>query len=326
MAKIGVMFGMENTFPPAVVDKINSMNVEGVTAEFVKLGGVKIAEPSGYRVIIDRISQDIQFYRAYLKNAALNGTIVINNPFWWTADDKFFNYALASKLGAAIPSTVILPHNKHPEGTTDQSMRNLIYPLNWEEVFGYVGFPAFLKPYSGGGWKHVYKVHSPEEFFHYYNQTGDLCMTLQHGVEFEEYYRCYVVGQDNVHVMRYDPKAPFHERYVRGNPPPSSSKLHDRIVKDAQTLCRALGYDLNTVEFAVEGGVPYAIDFLNPAPDADVNSVGRENFEWIVNAVAELAVKKALSDENPGRELRWAGFLSGADMRKPAAKKRRAKA
>ena len=317
---------MENTFPPAVVDKINSMNVEGVTAEFVKLGGVKIAEPSGYRVIIDRISQDIQFYRAYLKNAALNGTIVINNPFWWTADDKFFNYALASKLGAAIPSTVILPHNKHPEGTTDQSMRNLIYPLNWEEVFGYVGFPAFLKPYSGGGWKHVYKVHSPEEFFHYYNQTGDLCMTLQHGVEFEEYYRCYVVGQDNVHVMRYDPKAPFHERYVRGNPPPSSSKLHDRIVKDAQTLCRALGYDLNTVEFAVEGGVPYAIDFLNPAPDADVNSVGRENFEWIVNAVAELAVKKALSDENPGRELRWAGFLSGADMRKPAAKKRRAKA
>jgi len=319
--KIGIIFGMENTFPPAVVDKINGMNVDGVTAEFVKLGGVKMAEASGYQVIIDRISQDIQFYRAYLKNAALNGTIVINNPFWWTADDKFFNYALASKLGVAIPPTVILPHNKHPEGTTEQSMRNLIYPLNWDELFSYVGFPAFLKPYSGGGWKHVYKVHSPEEFFHYYNQTGDLCMTLQHGVDFEEYYRCYVVGQENVHVMRYDPKAPFHERYVRGNPPPSSAKLGDRVVKDAQILCRALGYDLNTVEFAVEGGIPYAIDFLNPAPDADVNSVGRENFEWIVNAVAEMAVKKALSDENPAQELRWAGFLGGTGVRKPAAKK-----
>ena len=194
--KIGIMFGMENTFPPALVEKINGMKVEGVTAEFVKLGGVKMAEPSGYRVIIDRISQDIPFYRAYLKNAALSGTIVINNPFWWTADDKFFNYALASKLGVAIPPTVILPHQKHPEGTTDQSMRNLIYPLNWEEIFAYVGFPAFLKPYSGGGWKHVYKVHSPEEFFHHYNQTGDLCMTLQHGVEFKEYFRCYVVGQE----------------------------------------------------------------------------------------------------------------------------------
>src|SRR5438128_179365 len=311
---------MENTFPPALVERINSLKVEGVSADFVKLGGVKMADPSGYRVIIDRISQDIPFYRAYLKNAALTGTIVINNPFWWTADDKFFNYALAHKIGVAIPPTVILPHNKHPEGTTDRSMRNLMYPLNWQEIFDYVGFPAFLKPYCGGGWKHVYKVHSSEEFFHHYNQTGDLCMTLQHGVEFEEYYRCYVIGQEKVHIMKYDPRALFHERYVKGNPAPSSSALRDRIEKDALTLCRALGYDLNTVEFAVEGGVPYAIDFLNPAPDAEVTSVGRENFEWIVNAVAEMTVKMAVSGENPVKELRWAGLLAGP---KPVARRRR---
>ena len=309
--KIGIIFGMENTFPPAVVEKINSMKAEGVTAEFVKVGGVKMAEPSGYRVIIDRISQDIPFYRAYLKNAALGGTIVINNPFWWTADDKFFNYALATKLGVAIPPTVILPHQQHPPGTTDQSMRNLMYPLNWEEVFEYVGFPAFLKPYAGGGWKNVYKVHSPEEFFQHYNQTGDLCMTLQRGVEFKEYFRCYVVGQEKVHVMMYDPRLPHHERYVK-NPGTIAPALYERVVNDCLTLCRALGYDLNTVEFAVEDGVPYAIDFMNPAPDADVNSVGRENFEWIVNAVAELAVQKALSEENPARELRWASFLAGS--------------
>jgi len=323
--KIGIIFGMENTFPPALVEKINSLKVEDVTAEFVKLGGVNMAAPSGYRVIIDRISQDIPFYRAFLKNAALTGTIVINNPFWWTADDKFFNYALASKLGVAIPPTVLLPHNQHPPDTTDRSMRNLIYPLNWDEIFSYVGFPAFLKPYSGGGWKHVYKVHSPEEFFHYYNQTGDLCMTLQHGVEFEDYYRCYVAGQEKVHVMRYDPKAPFHERYVRGNPPPSSSKLHERIVRDAQTVCQALGYEFNTVEFAVEGGVPYAIDFMNPAPDADVNSVGQDNFDWVVNAVAELAIQKALSDQNPSKELRWAAFLTGESVTTPAIKTPRKK-
>jgi hypothetical protein len=327
--KIGVMFGMENTFPSALVEKINSMRVEDVKAEFIKLGGVKMADPSGYRVIIDRISQDIPFYRAYLKNAVLSGTIVINNPFWWSADDKFFNYALASKLGVAIPPTVILPHHKHPEGTTDLSMRNLIYPLNWEEIFDYVGFPAFLKPYSGGGWKHVYKIHSAEEFFHHYNQTGDLCMTLQHGVEFKEYFRCYVVGQEKVHIMHYDPKAPHHERYVK-NPAPAEPKLLERVIKDSQTLCRALGYDLNTVEFAVEDGVPYAIDFLNPAPDADIHSVGRENFDWIVNAVAEMAVTKALSDENPAQELRWAAFLAGenaaevAKAKTPAKKKARA--
>jgi glutathione synthase/RimK-type ligase-like ATP-grasp enzyme len=274
------------------------------------VGGVKMAEPSGYSLIVDRISQDIPFYRAYLKNAVLTGTTVINNPFWWSADDKFFNYSLATKLGVAIPATVVLPHKQHPPDTTEQSMRNLIYPLNWQEIFQYVGFPAFLKPHSGGGWKNVYKVHSPDEFFQHYNQTGDLCMTLQRGVEFEEYFRCYVVGQEKVHIMRYDPRAPFHERYVRGNPP-ARPELRERMTRDAATLCRALGYDLNTVEFAVETGVPYAIDFMNPAPDADVNSVGRDNFEWVVNAVAELAIRKALMSENPARELHWAGFLAG---------------
>jgi glutathione synthase/RimK-type ligase-like ATP-grasp enzyme len=322
--KIGIMFGMENTFPPALVEKINSMKVDGVEAEFVKIGGIRMDEPKKYAVIIDRISQDIPFYRAYLKNAMLQGTIVINNPFWWTADDKFFNYAMAHKIGVAIPPTVILPHQKHPPDTTDQSMRNLVYPLNWDELFAYVGFPAFLKPYSGGGWKHVYKVHSPEEFFHFYNQTGDLCMTLQHGVEFEEYFRCYVVGQEKVHIMRYDPKAPFHERYVKGNPAPSA-KMKERVEKDAITLCQALGYDLNTVEFAVEDGVPYAIDFMNPAPDAEVTSVGQENFEWVVNAVAEMAVKNALGDEKPYEEMRWASFLSGpkwVDIRTPKPRKK----
>lgn len=324
MKKIGFLFGMENSFPPAVVQKINSMNVDGVTAEFVNIGGIRMDEPKKYEVIVDRISQDIQFYRAYLKHAAMQGTLVVNNPFWWTADDKFFNYALAHKLGVAIPPTVILPHKKHPEGTTDRSMRNLMYPLNWEDIFRYVGFPAFLKPYSGGGWKHVYKVHSPEEFFQHYNQTGDLCMTLQRGVEFDEYYRCYVVGQEKVHIMKYDPKAPHHERYVKGNPPPSSAELRDRIEKDALTLCRVLGYDLNTVEFAVERGVPYAIDFLNPAPDAEISSVGEENFHWIVNAVAEMTVKMALHGSNPVKELRWANFLNGTgDEVKPTARKKR---
>jgi glutathione synthase/RimK-type ligase-like ATP-grasp enzyme len=313
MKKIGILFGMETTFPPAFVGRVNEMcaarGIKDVEAEPLRAGGVKMAEPSGYSVIIDRISQDVPFYRALLKNAVLGGAIVVNNPFWWSADDKFFNYALASRLGVAIPRTVLLPHKEHPPDTTDRSMRNLEYPLNWDDIFSYVGFPAFLKPHAGGGWKHVYKVNSPEEFFRAYNQTGQLCMTLQRGVEFEDYYRCYVVGQRRVHVMKYDPRAPHHERYVRGNPPPPPA-LGARIERDALTLCRALGYDLNTVEFAVEAGVPYAIDFLNPAPDADVNSVGEENFRWIVDAVAEMAIEKAVSGQPASRRLHWEDFLS----------------
>ena len=311
MHKIGVLFGMENTFPGALVEKINAMKVDDVRAEFAKVGGVKMAHPSGYRLIIDRISHDIPFYRAWLKNAVLRGTHVINNPFWWSADDKFFNYALASRLGVATPRTVLLPHKSHPPDTSERSMRNLEYPLDWDGIFNYVGFPAFLKPFSGGGWKNVYKVHDPEEFFKAYDDTGQLCMTLQQSIEFEEYFRCYVVGQEKVHVMPYNPRAPHAERYVR-NAPPLDPAMHQRVVNDSLTLCRALGYDLNTVEFAVQGGVPYAIDFLNPAPDADYASVGAENFNWIVDRVAELAVARALNAPEAAAEFRWASYLRGS--------------
>ena len=309
MARIGVLYGMEESFPPALVDRINSMGATGVVAEHLRVGGVRMAASSGYDVIVDRISHDIPFYRAFLKNAALSGAKVINNPFWWSADDKFFNYSLAAKLGVAVPPTVLLPHKQHPEGTTGRSMRNLEYPLDWNAIFDYVGFPAFLKPHDGGGWRNVYKVHSPEEVFAAYNVSGTLCMTLQRAVKFQEYFRCYVVDRRLVHVMRYDPGAPHHARYVPGNPP-ASPELHARMVRDSLTLCWSLGYDLNTVEFAVEEGIPYAIDFMNPAPDAGLESVGPENFQWIVNAVALMAVTRAQAPPEPP-QLRWDRFLRG---------------
>ena len=318
MKKIGVLFGMENTFPGALVEKINGMNLDGITAEFVEVGAVRLDRPSGYSVIVDRISHDIPFYRAFLKHAVLHGATIINDPFWWSADDKFFNYSLAAKLGVAVPPTVILPHKHYPPGTTERSMRNLQYPLDWDGVFEYIGFPSFMKPVNGGGWRDVYHVHSPQEFFDAYDQSRDLCMTLQKAVNFKEYFRCYVVGQEKVRIMHYDPRRPHAERYVL-NPPPTSRMLLRRVERDALTLCRALGYDLNTVEFAVENGVPYAIDFMNPAPDADLHSVGRANFDWIVDAVAALAVKKARAAKPKSPELHWSAYLSGRAS--PAAKK-----
>lgn len=318
MKKIGVLFGMENSFPGALVDKINSMGMEDVRAEFVHVGGVEMAAPSGYDVIVDRISHDLPFYRSFLKNAVLSGAQIINNPFWWSADDKFFNYALASKLGVAVPRTVLLPHKYFPPQINSQSLRNLEFPLNWERIFNYVGFPAFLKPHDGGGWRDVYHVHNVDEFFAAYEQTRDLCMTLQAAVNFNEYFRCYVVGQSEVRIMPYDPRRPHEQRYLL-DPPEYDGKLLQRVEKDALTLCKALGYDLNTVEFAVEDGVPYAIDFMNPAPDADLHSVGQESFAWIVDAVARLAVKKARTVGEAQPQMNWAALLQGSSAPTPAA-------
>jgi len=310
LKKIGVLFGMENTFPGALVERINSMELDGIRAEFVTVGGVELGKPCPYAVIVDRVSHDMPFYRAYLKNAVLSGTQVINNPFWWSADDKFFNYALAEKLGVAVPRTVLLPHKELPPEIHAKSVRNLEFPLDWCGIFDHVKFPAFLKPHDGGGWRDVFYVNNEAEFFAAYDQTRDLCMMLQAAVDFKEYFRCFVVGQEEVRIMAYDPRRPHESRYVL-EPQVYPKGLLARVEKDALTLCRALGYDLNSVEFAVKDGVLYAIDFMNPAPDTDRYSVGEESFAWIVDTVAKLAVKKVKLAGEPLKEFRWAGFLSG---------------
>lgn len=308
MKKIGILFGQENTFPPAFVERVNSKKEKGITAEFVKIDKVVQGETSGYDVIIDRISQDVPFYRAFLKNASLNGTAVINNPFWWSADEKFFNNALMTKLDVAVPKTVLLPSNQHPDDTDANSFRNLDYPLNWDAMFSYVGFPAFFKPFAGGGWKNVYRLESPEDFFKAYNETGQLVMMLQEEIKFTEYFRCYALDRKDFHIMRYDPKQPHHLRYVR-NPEPIEKSLMEKLIKSLTTISNALGYDFNTIELAVRDGIPYAIDFCNPAPDAEKTSVGDENFEWIVEAAANMAIRRAKNHKKGKNNLTWGTFI-----------------
>lgn len=310
MESIAVLYGMEQSFPPALVEAINRREEENVRAELLQTGGILLNDPAKYTLIIDRISQDIPFYRAMLKHAMLNGTKVINNPFWWSADDKFFNYTLAEKLGVASPKTVLLPSKEHPPNTTSNSMRNLVYPLNWDEIFEYVGFPGWMKPFDGGGWKNVFQIRDEQDFFNAYDQSGDICMTYQEDIDFEEYYRCYVIGRKHVRVMPYQPRNPHHLRYEADFSP--SKEMHKRIVKDCITLCEALGYDMNTVEFAVRDGIPYAIDFMNPAPDAEQSSVGDENFEWVVETLSSYAIEEAKKGRREPSELRWNALLTGS--------------
>lgn len=307
MKKIGILHGKERTFPEAIVEKINSLNVTGIVAEPVNIAKVMQGEPTDYAVIIDRISQDVPFYRAYLKNAALCGTAVINNPFWFSADEKFFNNCLATKIGVPVPKTVILPSHDLPDDTSDQSFANLAYPLDWKGIFEYVGFPAYMKPFAGGGWKNVYQLNSLEEFFEKHSETGQLVMLLQEEIKFEEYYRCYCIGGKYVRIMPYEPRNPHHLRYV-ANFSPSKERLE--LMEDiVLRINKYLGYDFNTVELAVRNGVPYAIDFCNPAPDADRNSVGEENFAWVVETAAKYAIEKAQEHVEGADNLTWGEYV-----------------
>ncbi|HPH25100.1 MAG TPA: hypothetical protein PLW32_14525, partial [Chitinophagaceae bacterium] len=253
-------------------------------------------------------------YRAYLKNAALCGTAVINNPFWWSADEKFFNNCLATKIGVPVPKTVILPSRDLPDDTSDESFSNLSYPLDWEGIFKYTGFPTYMKPFAGGGWKNVYRLDSIDDFFEKHAETKQLVMLLQEEIVFEEYYRCYCIGGKHVRIMPYEPRNPHHLRYVADfSPTPEKLKEMEDIVL---RINHYLGYDFNTVELALRNGVPYAIDFCNPAPDAERTSVGEENFAWVVETAANYAIEKAQSFE-PGKDnLTWGKYVQHSAAKK----------
>jgi glutathione synthase/RimK-type ligase-like ATP-grasp enzyme len=317
MKKIGILFGKERSFPDAFVARINSKAVEGIMAEPVHISKAMQGEPSGYAVIIDRISQDVPFYRTWLKNAALTGTAVINNPFWWSADDKYFNNCLMTKVDVPVPKTVILPSRDLPHDTTDDSFSNLAFPFEWDAIFKYVGFPAYMKPFEGGGWKHVYKLTSSEDFFTKHNQTGQLVMLLQEEIVFTEYYRCYCIGGKYVRIMSYEPRNPHHLRYV-ADFKPSAERLK-QMTEIVLRINKYLGYDFNTVELAVRDGIPYAIDFCNPAPDAERTSVGEENFEWVVETSANYAIEKAMANKEGEDNLTWGEYVRKSADKVPLA-------
>ncbi len=304
--KVGVLFGQERNFPYALAGEVKRVSGGKVDGEPVLLGALRMDQPPPYDLILDRISHEVPYYRTLLKHAAFAGTQVVNNPFWFSADDKYFGNLVAIQSGVAVPRTILMPHKNHPPNTSSDSFSNLRYPLPWDEIFEYLGFPIFLKPAYGGGWKDVSKVDGPMEFFEAYGRSRDLCMMAEEAIDFTEYFRIYVLGRERVHIMRYNPKAPHHERYVK-NAPPIDRGLREKLERDSLALCRALGYDFNTVEFAVRDGIPYAIDFTNPCPDAEPASVGEENFAWVLRNAAEFLVQRV---KNP-RPLELTGTWPG---------------
>lgn len=304
--KVGLFVGREWSFPPAFIEELSRRD-QGVTAEYVKLGAPRMDEPCEYAVIIDRISHEVPFYRTYLKQAALQGCAVVNNPFMWTADDKFLGAALATRLGIAHPKTVVLPNKEYIPGIVhDESLRNLQYPLDWQGIVDYVGLPCILKDAHGGGWKDVYVCRSLEELIHHYDTSGLLTMIVQEFIEWDQFIRCICIGQKEVMPIKYDPR----ERKYHVEHDHLGAELGKRVVDDSLKLVRALGYDMNSMEWAVRDGIPYAIDFMNPAPDMDIYSLTPHYFEWVVKAMADMAIDLAKNPRRQVKEMRWSELFA----------------
>ena len=277
--RIGVLRGRENSFPDAFIEKVNAMD-RGVTAEYIQLGGTKLNEDVPYRVIIDRMSHEVPYYEVYLKMTALQGAYCINNTFWRSADDKFFGYAVAEKLGIGAPKTVVLPNKSYVEDVTAESLRNL-WPVDFAGLLDYVGTPCIMKPAFGGGWKNVHKVHSIDELMQQYNDSGTLTLMLHEFISWDTFIRIPNVGQKWARAIRYDP-APLSQGGYDQDYDALPSKLRDKAEELSLRFNQALGYDMNALEFAVKDDRFFGIYLTNYTPDFDQRSLKDAHFPWVV--------------------------------------------
>ena len=310
MRRVGLLVGRERAFPDALILEV-ARRQAGVVASYAEISSPSSDDAPPYDVLVDRISHEVTCYQPYLKLAVLHGTRVINNPFWRIADDKFFNAGLAARIGVKVPKTFLLPSKSHGDDVSPESLTNMRF-VDWDAIARELGFPLYIKPHWGGGWKHVTRVLTMDELHAAYDGSGRLTMIVQEEIRWSQYVRCIVIGQKDVLPALWDPTRSHFERYTHAGESmnPLSEGLERRVIGDALAITRALGYDMNTVEFAISDGVPYAIDFMNSAPDLDITSLGESHFRWAVEKMTDLVIEAACTPSQPG-QYRWDWLLRG---------------
>jgi hypothetical protein len=299
-AEIGILAGNEGPFPLDLINEINEMDVDGISAEMCRVQQVETDYKVPYKLIIDRISHAIPFYLQYCKQAMLGGTIVINNPFRFYSD-KFFGYSVAQKLGIPIPRTQVIPSKSYRRGITDEDLSNLVYPLDWQEIVDYIGFPAVLKPADGYGWRNVSIIRNFDELIDAYDDSNQMVMVLQEYIDFDQYCRCFCLGKKYTMPIRYEPYQPHHLRYVVDHEH-LTQEMGKMVIDYSIRLSEALDYEMNACEFAIKNGVPYAIDFINLVPDSHPDSIRKHYYKWVVETMAKMAIEYV---QNPPVMQSW---------------------
>ena len=287
--KIGLLVGREKDWPEAFMAEVNGRD-EDIEAELVKLYGTFLNDVCDYTVIIDRISYEIPYYRAYLKFASFQDVHIINDPFTWSADDKFAGATLAQKLGFKTPRTIMLPNKETLRSDlTQNDFRNLGYPIDWDGIVERIGVPAIIKNAHTGGRHIVHRVSSADELIEQYDTSGDLTMVLQEMIEADHHIHCFVIGREEVMALHYSMKT---RRYA-AEPLDHNKPLVAFMVDAAIKLSKAYRYDINMVEFVVKGVDPYVINSTNPTPFMDKTLMTAEQFDWCVQKTADLAIERA---------------------------------
>lgn len=260
------------------------LRARGWNAQEVRVGATKADEVPRFRVLLDRQAYLERALLAWSRAQALKGTYVVNNPFAFSGDDKFGEAVVARDLGIPTPRTILLPPKE-----TEYEFGDILQVPDMDAAVAYTGLPAVLKPFRGWGWGEVTFAKDLAAVKEAYAASGRGVMLLQEYVRHDHYVRVLCVGQEATLPMKYEPTTRtyvYHERHL-------SELAGARVVEYTLGLNRALDYDLNAVEFALQGHQPVLIDGFNTVPDITPREYPAPYFRWAVETTADFLARLA---------------------------------
>ena len=274
---IGLLLGAEEDWPRAfeqILRFVGPLGVDGTThrigSERLTIEPFDLTDPVRTGLVIDRLAHWYYHPREWLKKAALvNGTYLLNSPFTFQSMEKHSAYCAMLRLGLHVPKTILVPY-KNPVDNHRWTYTSAQYnaPFDLDLLAGEVGYPLYMKPFDGGGWRGVSRVDGPDDLHRAYDESGEMLMHLQATVDFDHFARALSIGPETM-VMDFRPDEPMHRRYAV-----THDFLSPGAGKQAVAISRIVNaffqWEFNSCEMLVKGDDVHPIDYANACPDVAV--------------------------------------------------------
>ena len=326
---IGLSLGADICWPIAFEEILGNAKLElkvgreviDFACERVAIEPFSLAPGCKYDVVVDRLTHWFTLQREWIKKAILmDGLYVYNNPWSVQSYTKHSSYCAMTALGMPVPDTVMLPQKTYePKDDLEFTLRAYAKMFDVTEIGDKVGYPSFMKPYDGGGWQGVSKADDAAELKQAYEESDRYLMHVQKGVDGSDLFvRAIGIGPQ-VRLIKYDPGKPLHERYTIERD--FCSKRDEQVLIDTcLTINTFFGWDFNSCETLRRDGVFYPIDFANPCPDSQINSI-HYHWPWYLTSNLKWAVFAAATRRSMPMNLDFKPFYKIAQRDIPYAEK-----
>lgn len=293
--KIGLLIGDENDWPTSIEALTRRLPASipyrgqtyDINVERIRIHPFALSAPTSYDVVIDRLAYWHYQPREWLKKAALvNRTYLLNNPFTFQSMEKHSAYCAMIRLGLNIPETWLIPPKAPPTGKEEKyaiTAERYHDLFDLSEIAQHIGYPLYMKPFDGGGWRGVSEVKDKDGLEKSYDESGQVVMHLQRGLEnYEVFVRSLAIGPQ-VSSFHYDPSQPMHGRYIIDHNFLTAVQGHE-----AQTVTKIINaffrWDFNSCESILKDGILWPIDFANACPDIAITSL-HYYYPWAIKAL-----------------------------------------